>query len=142
MVPAMNPFPVLSVILAAMFACAAPAKAELPPEAYAHFQAESPEVLQIRIEQVSSKPVSLFDWSKRIESVQATVLKVTRSKSGVKTGDRISIRYERLIPKGGWAGPSPAPQLEKGKEYPAYLEKTTDGIYSLAAKGMSFSKAR
>ncbi|MFD0896062.1 hypothetical protein ACFQ5Q_20800 [Luteolibacter ambystomatis] len=125
-----------------MFAWVAPAKAELPPDVYAHYQAEAPEVLQIRVEQVSSKPIGLFDWSKRIESVQATVLKVTRSKSGVKKGDRISIRYERLIPKGGWAGPSPAPQLEKGKEYPAYLEKSPDGTFGLGARGKSFSSLK
>jgi len=135
----MNPFPVLSVMVAALFTWATPAKAELPPDVYAHYQAEAPEVLQIRVEQVASKPVSLFDWSKRTESVQATVLKVTRSKSGVKKGDRISIRYERLIPKGGWAGPSPAPPLEKGQEYPAYLEKAQDGTFGLGAKGKSFS---
>lgn len=66
------------------------------------------------------------------------MVKVVRSKSGTKQGDKIFLRYERLIPEDGWAGPSPAPALEKGKEYPAYLSKSADGTFELGAKGKSF----
>lgn len=125
-------------VLAAFLLAAGIARAELPPTAYSALQAEAKEVLQIRVEQVSSKPASLLNWSTRNERVLATVEKVNRTKSGVKKGDRITVIYSRLIPKGGWAGPSPAPQLERGKEYPAYLEKSADGTFSLAAKGKSF----
>lgn len=113
-------------------------KAELPPSAYEQFQADAPEVFQIEVDEVSSKFPGVFDRSKRIETVQATVVKVERSKGGTKPGDKITLRYERLIPKTGWAGPSPAPALEKGKEYPAYLSKATDGTFELGAKGKSF----
>jgi methionine aminopeptidase len=114
------------------------AKAELPPTAYEQFQADAPEVFQIKVDQVSSKFPGVFDRSKRIETVQATVVKVVRSKSDTKEGEKITLRYERLIPKDGWAGPSPAPALEKGKEYPAYLSKSADGTFGLGAQGKSF----
>jgi hypothetical protein len=132
----------LQVVLAALAASLVIAKAELPPSAYIDLQAKASEVLQIKVDDVSSKPISLIDWSKRIETVQATVQKVTRSKSGTKQGDKITIRYERLLPKKGWAGPSPAPPLEQGKEYPAYLDKTTDGTFELGAKGKSFTEVK
>lgn len=132
----------LHLVLATLATSLAMAKAELPPTAYIDLQAKASEVLQIKVDDVSSKPTSLIDWSKRIETVQATVQKVTRTKSGAKQGDKITIRYERLIPKKGWAGPSPAPPLEQGKEYPAYLEKTTDGTFDLGAKGKSFTEVK
>ena len=122
----------------ALIGSATVAKAELPPNAYLRLQTEAKEVFQIKADEVSSKPASLFDWSTRIETVQATVQKVVRSKSGVKQGEKIVIRYERIIPKSGWAGPSPAPSLESGKVYPAYLEKAADGTFGLGAKGKSF----
>lgn len=118
------------------------ANAELPPTAYEQFQADAPEVFQIKIDQVSSKYPGVFDHSKRIETVQASVVKVVRSKSGTKAGDKITLRYERIIPKDGWAGPSPAPALEEGREYPAYLSKSTDGTFELAAKGKSFETVK
>ncbi|RBP47654.1 hypothetical protein DES53_101452 [Roseimicrobium gellanilyticum] len=118
------------------------AKAELPPSAYEQFQADAPEVFQIKVDEVSSKFPGVFDRSKRIETVQATVVKVVRSKSGAKQGEKITLRYERLLPKAGWAGPSPAPALEKGKEYPAYLSKATDGTFELGAKGKSFETVK
>lgn len=138
----MNAFRTLSVALVTLLASVTFAKAELPPDAYRRFQAEATEVLQIKVDQVSSKFVGFLDWSKRIETVQATVQKVTRSKSGVKAGDKITVRYERLLPKKGWAGPSPAPTLQRGKEYPAYLEKTTDGTFDLGAQGKSFTEIK
>jgi predicted secreted protein len=118
------------------------AKAELPPTAYEQLQLDATEVFQIKVDQVSSKFPSLLDRSKRIETVQASVVKVVRSKSGTKKGDKITLRYERIIPKGGWAGPSPAPALEQGKEYPAYLSKSDDGTFGLGAKGKSFETVK
>jgi hypothetical protein len=118
------------------------ARAELPPSAYERFQADAPEVFLIKVDEVSSKFPGVFDRSKRIESVQATVVKVVRSKSGTKQGDKIALRYERLIPKAGWAGPSPAPALEQGKEYPAYLSKAADGTFELGAQGKSFETVK
>jgi hypothetical protein len=117
-------------------------KAELPPSAYEQFQADAPEVFQIKVDQVSTKFPGVFDRSKRIDTVQATILKVVRSKSGAKEGEKITLRYERIIPKDGWAGPSPAPLLKKGMEYPAYLSKSDDGTFGLGAKGKSFETVK
>jgi hypothetical protein len=113
--------------------------AELPPEAYQNLQEKAPEVLKIRADEVISKSEGIFDRSNWSETVQATVLAVTRTESGLKSGDKITLHYTRRVPKAGWVGPSPPAQLKKGHEYTAYLAKGGDGRYSLAARGMSFS---
>ncbi len=73
------------------------AKAELPPSAYERFQSGSSRVFQIKVDQVSSKFPGVFDRSKRIESVEATVVKVVSSKSGTKVGDKISFGTSGLF---------------------------------------------
>lgn len=115
-------------------------KAELPPQVYAEQQRKAGEVLMIRADEVNSKAKGLFDRSSYTETVTATVLGVTRSQSGVKKGDVIKIQYQRLVPKAGWVGPGPVPQLRKSGEYTAFLAKGEDGIFSLAAQGKSFSE--
>lgn len=130
-----------SAILAASFLGAmGTSKAELPPQVYAEQQRKAGEVLKIRSDEVVSKAKGFFDRSSYTETVTATVLEVSRSQSKVKKGDVITIRYERLVPKAGWVGPSPAPKLEKGGQYTAYLGKGEDGTFSLSAQGMSFAK--
>lgn len=115
------------------------ASAELPPTVYKDLQAKAPEVLRIQVEAVDSKPKGFFDRSEWTETVTASVTGVVRSKSGVKTGDTITIVYSRLAPKGGWVGPTPPPQLAPGKSHTAFLAKSDAGTFSLAARGMSFS---
>ncbi|YCM42177.1 hypothetical protein V2O64_12775 [Verrucomicrobiaceae bacterium 227] len=110
------------------------AHAELPPEAYQKMQAGAPEVIEIKVELV--KHQHLF---RRQEFVSAVVTKVTKSGSKLKVGDKITIKY-RHVPLGRSVGPSPIPQLDKGKTYPAWLRKSGDGHYEPAARGMSFEK--
>lgn len=113
--------------------------AELPPNVYIELRKKAPEVLRIRTDEVISKPAGILDRSNWTETVSATVLEVTRSESGVKKGDVISIVYGRQVPKEGWVGPAPAQQLAKGKEYTAFLAKNEGGGFSIAARGMSFN---
>lgn len=127
------------VMISALVSMVGAAHAELPPDVYIEKQAKAPEALRIRVIEVESRRSSWsgngFIWK---ETVRAEVKSVTRTASGVKAGDRIVIRYTRLAPRRGWAGPSPAPQLKKGAEYPAWLEKSDDGTFKLAAQGASF----
>jgi len=127
-------------VLAVSFLATGISKAELPPQVYVEQQRKAGEVLKIRADEVLSKAKGWFDRSSYTETVTATVLGVSRSQSGVKKSDVITIRYQRSVPKAGWVGPSPAPKLDKGTEYTAYLAKDESGIFSLSAQGMSFSK--
>jgi len=121
-------------------ACLAPAWAELPPKVYLDLQKNAAEVLKIRADEVESKPKGLLDRSSYTETVKATVLDVERSKSGTRKGDVITIIYQRDVPKEGFVGPSPAPQLKTGGVYTGYLGKTAEGTFAISARGMSFSK--
>lgn len=116
------------------------AKGELPPEVYRDLQQEAEEELRVQVWKVTSKPAGIFDRSHWTETVEATVVEVVRSKSGVKKGDVISIIYGRQVPKKGWVGPSPPPQLKEGGEYPAFLKRDEGQRFSIAARGMSFSR--
>lgn len=121
-------------------ALVAPLRAELPPQVYMDLQKKAEEVMEIRADEVISKPKGLLDRSSYTETVKATVIEVTRSRSGVKKGDVITIIYQRQGLTDGRVGPSPAPQLKQGAQYPAFLVKGEDGNFSVAARGMSFSK--
>ena len=109
-------------------------KAELPPEAYLQMQAGATEVIEIKVEAV--KHQHLF---RKQEHVSAVVTKVTKSASKLKVGDKIEIKY-RHVRLGNAVGPSPIPQLDQGKTYPAWLRKSEDGHYEPDARGMSFEK--
>jgi hypothetical protein len=114
---------------------------ELPPTVYRELQKEAPEVLEIKVTDVkSTKHAGDNLGTNWTETVTASVVKVVRSKSGCKVGDSVEIRYERLEPAPGWVGPSPAPQLTKGWEGPAFLTKSEDDSFSIAARGFSFQK--
>lgn len=136
----MNTRNTLLSTVVALAACTASAWAELPPSVYINLQKKAAEVLRIRTDEVVSKPKSFFDRSSYTETVTATVLEVSRSQSGTKKGDVITIVYQRLVPRNGWVGPAPAPQLRKGEAYDAFLAKGDEGAFSLAARGMSFRK--
>ncbi|MDG1071843.1 MAG: hypothetical protein P8P32_09545 [Akkermansiaceae bacterium] len=115
-----------------------PAQAELSPKSYRNLQAKAPEVLQIQLKARKSSRLSLLNFSRdRNERLEATVLSVTRSKSGLKAGDKIVITYQHRKSRG--PGPRPIPKLANGGKYPAWLSKTAEGTYSPAARGFSFS---
>lgn len=124
----------LSLIL--WFVCVAPCLGELPPTVYADLQKRSPEAVVMRVDRV--KHQSLF---RKQEIVYATVMKVTRTRTELKVGDKIEIRY-RHVPLRGASGPSPIPKLKAGGTYPAWLKKGEGGIYVPAARGKSFSRLR
>ena len=106
--------------------------AEISTDAYTQMRSNAPESLKIRVIKVKTQklPNSLM------VDVQAKVISVGRSKSKLKPGSLIKIRYESIIPQPGWVGPHPTAVLKKAV-YSALL--TQDGkVYVPAAYSQSF----
>ena len=113
------------------------ARAELPPSVYEELRAKAPEVLTVEITRVAInqrdgenlRDISVF--------AEAKVVGVTRSQSGAKVGDVISLRYMTFeVITDGWAGPSPIIQVETEKTYRIWFKKAGRYFYE-AARGRS-----
>lgn len=105
--------------------------AELPPGSYDKLRAEADDALVIQVTGVNVDTKS----TAREVTVQAKVLGVERSKSGLKKGDNITFNYR--ISTVQVPGPRPIPLLVKGDVYPAFL-KTMGKSLEPAAYGESF----
>jgi hypothetical protein len=119
------------------------AKAELPPGSYDKLRKGAGEMLVIEIIGVKQRTVPNY----QIEvTLQAKVLKVEQSLTGLKPGAEVVISYtERdLVNRPLSAGPPPTgarpvPILERGSVYPAFLNRASNGkSYEPAAYGESF----
>ncbi len=112
------------------------ASAEIQPKYYAQMQASAPEVIYLDVKDVDLE-WCLISCESRDVVVQATVVSVERSATGLKTGQAIVVKYVHFSPSGGWVGPRPTPVLQKGKTV-AYLSRAAAGHYEPAARGYSF----
>jgi hypothetical protein len=96
-------------------------------------QANAPESIEIEV--LSVRTTRLTDEIDVV--VEAKVMAVTRSASGLETGRVIRITYShdtRTL-----AGPSPVPVLTRRQTYPAFLTKAKNrDVYEPAAGGKSF----
>lgn len=111
--------------------------AEIAPEYYAAWQSQAPEEILIRVQRVQT-PLISFSRTKPV-TLNAEVISVTRSQSGLQPGDRITIKYEHFSPPRSWVGARPLPLLQRGKEYPAFLQWSgEENAYLPAAQGASF----
>ena len=123
------------VLVYALMASNGPA--ELPPSAYRERQQNAPEVLVIKVRSVSKRETKEAKWKQTDFTVEAEVLKVSRSASKLTPGAVIEIRYSQRHYSQPIAGPSEVPALKEGQVCPAYL--SGDGkIYAPAAGGYSF----
>ncbi len=128
----------LTLLVAALTTAIPPARADLPPWAYARMQEAAPEVLTIEVKSVRTGICFLWcDGPKVI--LTARVLEVTRSASGLTPGDDIAIRYRRVELPNGWSGPRPIPVPSAGDRLPAWLVAEA-GHYTPAAEGFSFER--
>ncbi len=110
---------------------------EIQLKYYIEDQQKSPEVLTIKVTDVS-KDFCFFCDTRRI-TIEAKILEVDRSSSGLVKGDKITVIYDHFIPSGDWAGPRPIPLLQEGMIYPAFLKKNAqNNFYYPAARGYSF----
>lgn len=127
-----------------LLASFAPAgRAELPPSVYKGRQEKAPESLVIRVLSVRTEESDEPQLIRLAVTLEARVERVNRSRSGLKRGDVIRIRYEHRRYREPRAGPSEVPVLEKGRAYPAYLSKSGRGReYAPAAGGYSFSEVK
>ena len=113
--------------------------AALPPAAYQAWQKEAPEYVAIKVRSVKTSETDERDSVKVAVTAEVQVKQVRRSRSGLKVGDVIVIRYERQTFKKPMPGPASVPLLVKGQDCPAYLKKLSKG-YEPAAGAYSFSE--
>lgn len=107
------------------------AHAEPPPGTYDRLRTSAEEAVTIQVTSVKETA----DEKANEVIVEAKVLGVERSKSGLKKGDAVTITYS--IPKVLKPGPTLVPILDKESVYPAFLNKQGK-VFSPAAAGSSF----
>jgi hypothetical protein len=119
------------------------ARAELPPGSYEKLKNNALEVLTVKILKVET-PEGRKDHF--LVLLTAEVLGVTRSNSGVKEGQTISIAsyyVSEEARKRGFVGPKIPPLLSPGWKGKVYLNKKPDKkTYDIAAYGESFEEIR
>ncbi|HEX8550694.1 MAG TPA: hypothetical protein VF681_03975 [Abditibacteriaceae bacterium] len=120
---------------ACILAFSTPIRAELPPSVYEELQKDAPEVLEIEVATVALNSRDGEDLRTISVFATAVVKKVSRSRSGTKVGDQISLRYLTFeVIKPGWVGPSAIAEVQKGKKYRVWLKKSGAHFYE-AARG-------
>jgi hypothetical protein len=114
------------------------AAAELPPFVYKQWQQAAPEYLEIKVRSSKTSETDAGEYKSIDVVIEAEVLSVERSASGMMPGARIRISYQHRIYKQPLAGASQVPILGRDKIYPAFLKKVAVGVYEPAARGKSF----
>lgn len=135
--------------LFAMWIAAPLAFGELAPEVYQAMQRAAPEVLYVEVTDVDvdrelHKPdgCGFFEFEvERNVVVRAKVLRVVRSRSGVRPGTVITVPYQSIRRCSGFNGARPIPLLEEGTKTYAYLTAARRG-FEPAARGASFTPQR
>lgn len=124
-----------------MLITAPPLPAEIAREHYEAMQRKSGEHLRIRVDKIDN------EWcivcSKYQSRIYATVVAVTRSASGISSGNKVFFEYTVQKPRPDVAGPRPMPPLKEEHEYDFFGDKTgvtkDKGIILIPkARGYSF----
>ncbi len=112
------------------------ARAELPPGSYDALRLNAEEAVIIEVEAVKTKDGKVGQTEVIVE---ARVVAVERSKTHLKKGGKITIRYESIDKSKtpGSVGPRQIPILKKGDFYPAFLNEK-EKVFGPAAYGESF----
>jgi hypothetical protein len=114
-------------------------RAELPPSAYEKMQTAASEVLRVHVLRVDVQPTD--DTAIRDVTMLAEAVKVGRSKTKLKPGDMITIKYRVTAHQAGWVGPGEVPILKDDMETVAYLAPVSGAQeYAPAAGAMSFDR--
>jgi hypothetical protein len=136
------------IAIAILLVLAMSVLADLSPDVYKDLQRKAPEALAIQVSSVDvrrsfAKPSScgFFDFEViRNVKVEARVVRVVRSETGVHPGDVVEIEYSSISRCSGWNGPRSIPLLRKGDVVYAFLARrgrTTS--FEPAARGATFS---
>lgn len=127
---------------------AAAVMADLSPDVYKDLQGKAPEALYIQVSSVDvhrsfAKPsgCSFFDFEViRNVKVDARVVRVIRSETGVHPGDVIEIEYSSISRCSDWNGPRSIPLLRKSDLAYAFLARRgRTASFEPAARGATFS---
>jgi membrane-associated protease RseP (regulator of RpoE activity) len=129
-----------SLLVVGCFLIPALLRAELPPGAYEELLKDAQEVLDVQITKVT--PAGDLSPGEPQFACSAKVLRVDRSKSGVKVGDSIQFKsyyVTEATRRSGWAGPQVPPRLAVGQSWRVSLNADKAGEpFRLAAFGRSF----
>jgi hypothetical protein len=127
---------------------ATPGLADLSPDVYKELQRNAPDALYIQVVSVDThrsfakQPgCSLFDFEIiRNIKVQARVVRVVRSASGVHPDYVIDIEYSSISRCSDWNGPRSVQLLRKGDLVYAFLARRgRTAFFDPAARGATFS---
>jgi hypothetical protein len=102
-------------------------------------QERAPEFIRVKMTGVKTQKRQKANVTIVRVGAKATVLKVERSKTGLKEGDAIRIVYTIKVRKRPVPGPRPLRLVKKGKEYTAFLKQKQGKTYVPAAMGESFT---
>ena len=133
-----TPSKMLQLPLLVLLLALSSVSAALHPANYFKEQQAAPEEIKIKVIKKSHLVEKGKNANHHHQKIDAIVLSVTRSKAGLKKGDKIRITYTHTIPNQPVTGDGPIPLLELDKEYPAWLRKTKKGTFSPAARVYSF----
>jgi hypothetical protein len=123
------------LVLAALVGLATVGRAELPPGSYDKLKVDADSAATILVNSVKTAQAN----DGKNVTIEAKVLGVERSKSGLKKGEFITITYFVRDPGKPFAGPRPIPLLEKDTVYPAFLVPgSNQRTFEPAAHGESF----
>ena len=134
----LNSLRIKTLLGALAFTLLVNARAELPPSVYEEMKRGAGEVVVVKVSKVSqgdSKSVG-----QRIQlTYEASVIRVIRSKSGLRPNAKITIQSSYYRFGRGEVGPSNPRRLKKDDVVMAYLQKWKKaGDYKIAAGGHSF----
>lgn len=131
----------LLIVTIIVLACSSVVHAELPPDVYREMQAEAPESLVITVQGVHAIQRKQSWGQRTYVTVSARVKQVHRSKSKLKTGRLIYIRYTRDQHNSPMAGPGLVPLLRRGQTCPAFLKFSGKGTGNREAKRIYYAPA-
>jgi len=124
---------IVGIIALLLFTTVIPGFSVIHSRYYIEDQKNAQEYLRIEVQQVSK------DWcfvcSSRDIRVTAKVIEVMRTGNNITPGTTIELRYRYTAPSRGRVGPGTLPLLEKGRIYPAFLNKTGNGSFYIPAAG-------
>jgi hypothetical protein len=112
------------------------ARAELPPGSYDKLRVSATEKLILQVSSVKQTALP----NNRIEvTLEAKILTVEQSQTGLQPGSTIVIIYTTFAPNASRPpGARPVPLLMQGGIYPAFLNRNGNTAYQPAAYGESF----
>ena len=128
------------LLMVALVCVVSTVSAELPPSAYKSRQEAAEEQLQIKVMKVQTRQTDQSRWIETEVEAKAQVTSVQRTKSRLRAGDQITIKYAHRRYKEFIAGPSEVPILREGETRPAFLNKGEQAkTYVPAAGGYTFT---